>query len=161
MESSSLSLSVEHQHFQLFKLLASICRKGCRRRTVKKELPPNQNRWWIWYREGWQGLQQRQVRLHLQARVSLRANSHGLGLIACAGKPVATSTEKPRCYRFKQRWRCVELSREADRGKIDNWHGETLCRGFGPRNWFGDTARIRDFCRINSTHGKSTHRIAK
>ena len=110
--------------------------------------------------------------------VSLRAYSHGLGLMAGAVKPVATSTEKPRCYRFKQMWRCEEHTREAERGEIDNWHGETRCMGlepnselsiwhgetrcmeFGHRNWFGDTTRIRDFCRINATDGKSTHQIA-
>ena len=67
MESSSLSLCWTSA-FSALQAARKRCRKGCRREMVKKELPPNQNRWWIWYRVAWQSLQQHQVRLHLQAR---------------------------------------------------------------------------------------------
>ena len=77
---------------------------------------------------------------------SLRANSHGLGLMV-RWNPSFPARGNP-LHGTRTKFRTLKLARE------------TRCMEFGNRNWFGDTARTRDFCRVNSTHGKSTHQIA-
>ena len=86
------SLFVKHQQFQLFNHRASAVEKINRKEQQKKELQPNQSPWWIWYRRVWQSLQQRRLRVHLQAQESQSYQS----LFESSGEYVETG-----CWKFE------------------------------------------------------------
>ena len=91
------------------------CRKGRKKETVRKELPPNGNQWEIWCREAFAGYSTVQNSTASASHGNFTPENHELGLIAGTGQPVAEKRiQKPESNESDRRW---NFSKAASRRK--------------------------------------------